>query len=221
MMYSFGQRKHTRVWDEPFYASYLLRTGLNHPMRDEIMTHGILDYTEVMRACTKPSPTLFYQKHMCQHIAPEDELNWILDLQNVLLIRHPARVIASYHAKRENPISSDLGFDVQARIFDLIKDAGQTPIVIGATDIRANPEVMLEKLCAAIGIGFDPAMLSWPKGGNKGDGIWASHWYNAVHNSTGFAPPESNLPNLPDHLRTVLDECLPHYEKLSKHRIKL
>ncbi|MFZ8959644.1 MAG: HAD family hydrolase, partial [Paracoccaceae bacterium] len=40
MMYAFGTRADCAVWDEPFYAPYLAETGLDHPMRSEILaTH--------------------------------------------------------------------------------------------------------------------------------------------------------------------------------------
>ena len=38
MMRSFGARADAIVVDEPFYAAYLDRTGLEHPMRAEIIT---------------------------------------------------------------------------------------------------------------------------------------------------------------------------------------
>ena len=102
-MYSFAQRPDTRVWDEPFYSAYLTRTGLDHPMRDEIMAAYEPDYDKVIAACVEPSSDVFYQKHMCQHFDVTDDMRWVLRLTNVLLIRHPQRVIASYDAKRENP----------------------------------------------------------------------------------------------------------------------
>ncbi|MEC7257780.1 MAG: HAD family hydrolase, partial [Pseudomonadota bacterium] len=37
MMYSFASRRDFAVVDEPFYAMYLNRTGIIHPMRDEII----------------------------------------------------------------------------------------------------------------------------------------------------------------------------------------
>ncbi len=49
---------------------------------------------------------------------------------------------------------------------------------------------MLRKLCAALGLDFTGRMLSWPAGGISEDGVWAAHWYGAVHRSTGFAGPK-------------------------------
>ncbi len=37
MMRSFGARPDTAVIDEPFYAAYLTETGLDHPMRNEVL----------------------------------------------------------------------------------------------------------------------------------------------------------------------------------------
>ena len=37
LMRSFENRKDTKVYDEPFYAYYLKKTNLNHPMKDEII----------------------------------------------------------------------------------------------------------------------------------------------------------------------------------------
>ena len=81
---------------------------------------------------------------------------------------------------------------------------------------------MLSRLCAALGIAFDDAMLSWKPGIHESDGIWASHWYHQVEKSTGFAPPpakEEPLPALPAELRKIADEARPYYERLAEHRI--
>ena len=37
LMYSFAQRKDTRVIDEPLYAHYLKKSGAKHPGRDEVL----------------------------------------------------------------------------------------------------------------------------------------------------------------------------------------
>ena len=39
---------------------------------------------------------------------------------------------------------------------------------------------MLRALCAALGVPFDAAMLSWPAGPRDSDGVWAPHWYAGV-----------------------------------------
>ena len=96
---------------------------------------------------------------------------------------------------------------------------GQEPIVVDSADIRRDPEGMLKKLCDALELEWDPAMLSWPEGGHKDDGVWASHWYGAVHKSAGFAGAEGDLPELSGEAGQLADQAMAHYQKLAMHKI--
>ena len=222
MMYAFGARRDCAVVDEPFYAAYLAATGLNHPMRDRILASQPQDPDRVIAQITGPVPGKkrhFYQKHMAQHMVAGIDRGLLGQMRNVFLIRHPARVVASYGARRENPTLTDIGFVQQAGLFDLARELGDTPVVIDSHDIRADPETMLTRLCAAIGIGFEPAMLHWPVGGHARDGVWAAHWYGAVHQSTGFGGPEGPLPAMTGPLAQVVEEAMPSYEKLRGEKL--
>ena len=213
MMYSFGARADFAVWDEPFYAPYLTATSEDHPMRDAILTAHETDPAKVAAHCAGPIPGAkphFYMKHMPHQMVDGFPLDWARDCVNVHLIRHPARVIASYGAKRDRITDAAIGFAAQAALYDRIGG-----IVIDSADIRDDPKGMLTTLCTAIGLPFDPAMLSWPKGGHPQDGAWAPHWYGAIHASTGFAGPEGPLPVLDGDARDLLDRALPHYARLS------
>ena len=44
------------VWDEPFYAAYLEATGLDHPMRAEVLGAHERDPEAVARRCAGPVP---------------------------------------------------------------------------------------------------------------------------------------------------------------------
>lgn len=222
MMYSFGAREDCAVVDEPFYAAYLCATGLDHPMRAEILASQPHDPDEVVMQLLGSVPAQkrhFYQKHMSQHMIPGIPRGWVSEVTNVFLIRHPARVAASFSAKYDNPGLADIGFVQQAELFDQLTAAGQTPVVIDSADIRRDPETMLKRLCAAIGLPWDPAMLSWPAGGHADDGVWAAHWYGAVHRSTGFAPAEGDLPELDSDQQALADAAKPFYENLKRHAI--
>lgn len=197
MMYSFGNRADCAATDEPFYAAYLTASGVTHPMNDQIISSQPNDPNDVISAITGSNPdgvAHWYQKHMTHHMLPNFPMDWISDFTNVFLIRHPARVIASYAAKRENPSLEDLGFVQQKRIYDHCLALGQTPIVVDSDDILADPETVLTGLCDQIGIPFDPAMLAWSAGSRTYDGVWAAHWYDSVHQSTGFGPAPKGLP---------------------------
>jgi hypothetical protein len=217
MMYAFGNRADFAIWDEPFYASYLAATGANHPMRDEITVAHEIDPAKVAQHCLDTIPAqkpYLYMKHMPHHMIAGFPLDWARDCINVHLIRHPVRVIASYGAKREAMTIEDIGYVQQAALYDQVGG-----VVIDSSDIRAAPEVMLKKLCAAIDLPFDPAMLHWEAGPRAADGIWATHWYNAVHQSTGFAGPEGPLPDLDPAQEKMRHLAMPHFEKLAKHKL--
>ena len=225
MMYSFGARSDCAVWDEPFYAAYLAKTGLDHPMRVEILTAGESDADVVLDRCLGEIPdnkSVFYQKHMTHHMVPDFGLHWISQMTNVFLIREPAKVIASYNAKRENPNLEDIGFMQQAEIFDQIaNETGKVPAVIDSDDILVNPEEMLRKLCDHINLDFQESMLHWPKGGHKDDGAWASHWYKSVWESTEFSKPKATETILSPAGAALQEEARPYYAMLYKHRISL
>jgi len=217
MMYAFGNRPDFAIWDEPFYAPYLAQTGADHPMAAEIIAAHEADPTIVSQRIldtNKAETPHFYMKHMPHHMTCGVPMDWAKTCVNIHLIRHPARVIASYGAKRSDITDDDIGFRQQATLFDQIGG-----LVIDSADIRQDPENMLKKLCSAISLPFDPAMLSWPAGPRADDGIWAAHWYNAVHKSTGFAGAEGPLPNLTGRDRNLLENALPYYEKLAAHKI--
>ena len=218
MMYSFGARPDCAVWDEPFYAAYLAKTGIDHPMRDRIIAAHDPDPDSVARRIMGPIPggkAHFYLKVMPHQMIDGFPLGWAEACANVHLIRHPARVVASYGAKRDEVTLDDLGFRQQVEIFNRIGG-----VVVDSADIRDNPGRMIELLCNSIRLPFDPAMLSWPRGGHPDDGIWASHWYGAVHQSTGFAGPEGPLPDLDGEARVIADAALPYYETLFTRRLR-
>lgn len=214
MMYAFGARADFAVMDEPFYAPYLAQSGADHPMGAEILAAHEVDPARVAQSCTQGGTPHLYMKHMPHHMLPGFPMDWAHDCVNVHLIRHPARVIASYAAKREAPTLEDIGFVQQTQVYQKLGG-----IVIDSTDIRAQPEVMLRALCAAIDLPFDAAMLQWPAGPRAEDGIWARHWYGAVHRSTGIAGAEGPLPQVPAALQPLLDAALPHYLGLHRRRL--
>ncbi|MBS0565462.1 MAG: HAD family hydrolase [Proteobacteria bacterium] len=223
MMYAFAARGDCAVWDEPFYAAYLRLTGIDHPMREEIIAAHDPDPARVAAACAGPIPQeqrLFYQKHMTLHMVPGIDRTFMRACENVFLIRHPARVVASYARKREGPTLADIGFVQQAELFDEVAGwSGRVPLVLDSEDIRADPKATLGGLCARLGIAFTPAMLHWPAGPKPYDGVWAPHWYNAVHASTGFDAPEGALPGLSGAFAQLVDRALPYYQRLQAYRI--
>lgn len=223
MMYAFAARGDCAVWDEPFYAAYLRATGIDHPMAAQVIAAGQPDPDRVADACLGPIPqsqSLFYQKHMTLHMIAAFDRGFLRGLTNVFLIRHPARVVASYTQKRDSPTQDDIGFVQQAELFDEVAGwLGRAPLVLDSADVRADPAGTLGRLCTALGIGFTPKMLAWPAGPKPFDGAWAPHWYNAVHASTGFGTAEADLPVLTGAFARLAEAAMPAYQALARYKI--
>jgi hypothetical protein len=224
MMRSFENREDTAVVDEPFYAAYLLKTGLDHPMRDAVLLSQQLDWQRVVDRLLGPVPRgqpVFYQKHMTHHMLPEFGRSWIRFCHNAFLIRSPEQVLASYAEKRSQVTLADIGFVEQRELFEREADRlGNPPPVIEAADVLENPRGMLTALCAVLGVSFSDRMLDWPKGRRPTDGIWAPVWYEAVEESTGFTRPVGPQPKLmADELRPIADAARPHYERLAAFKL--
>ena len=223
LMYSFAARGDCAVWDEPFYAAFLAATGIDHPMRDEVIAAGECDPQAVACACIGPIPgglPLHYQKHMTLHMIPAFDRSFMRSCVNVFLIRHPARVVASYSRQRTSVTLEDIGFIQQEALFDEVTAFdGRTPVVVDSSDIRADPGGVLARLCAAVGIEYTERMTRWPAGGHPSDGVWAPHWYEAVHRSTGFDSAEGPLPDLTGAAAELVSLAMPSYARLKAHAI--
>jgi len=182
------------------------------------------DWASVMAAMRGPVPDgspIWYQKHMWHHMAGPIGHADFAGFTHAFLIREPQRMIASYLRKREAAAFESFGMDRQADFFEREADRlGHAPPVIEANDVLADPGGVLSKLCAALGISWNPAMLAWERGRRSTDGPWAPHWYAAVEASTGFGPPETEAIDLPDGARRLADQCGPYYERLAAHRIR-
>ena len=226
MMRAFAARADCAVSDEPFYAAYLAATGLDHPMREEVIASQPTDWRAVATAMLGPVPggkAVWYQKHMTHHMLPDFGRDWIEGLSNAFLIRAPEAVLASYARKRPGPLSLDeIGLPAQVELFERAAGRlGRAPPVIDGRDVQADPRRALGALCAALGLAFDPAMLAWPPGRRDSDGVWAPAWYAEVEKSTGFAPPsaEPSFDDLPDSLKPIAEAARPLYERLARHKL--
>jgi len=226
MMRAFENRPDTAVIDEPFYAAYLAATGLDHPMREEVLMAQPTEWRDVVRTLTGPAPggrAVFYQKHMTHHMLADIGRDWIGACRSAFLIRPPEAVLASYAAKRDGVELADIGFVQQAELFEREADQrGAAPPVIEAGDVLADPRGMLAALCTALDIPFRAQMLSWPAGRRATDGVWAPAWYDAVERSTGFGPPrtEASFDDLPDRLKPIADQARPAYQRLAALKLR-
>lgn len=221
IMYSFRQREDTIVLDEPLYGHYLVRTGLRHPGRGEVVDSLVCDGERVVREVLLgdcPRPVMF-SKNMAHHLVGLD-LGFLDELTNVLLTRDPREMLPSLVKNVPDADLDATGLPRQVAILERIDAAGDEPVVLDAGALLRDPRGVLTELCRRVGLTFEEAMLSWPAGAKPEDGVWAPYWYANVHASTGFGSHRPRAGPFPEPLEPLLDACLPLYERLLGHAIR-
>ncbi len=225
MMRSWENRADTVVIDEPFYGPFLAHSGQNHPLKEKVMATQGTNYQAVLEKLLAPQAAhvdIFYQKHMAHHMPDmafvKDYL--IAPFNHAFLIRDPKDVVRSYVRKYPEITAEALGYGRQLRIFNLVRDIkSENPPVIESVDVLNRPKETLQKLCLALGVCFDDDMLSWPTGYRDSDGVWASHWYNRVIESTGFKAYQEKATPLTDREAEVAAACQADYEFLKEFKV--
>ena len=224
MMRSFENRPDAVVVDEPLYSAYLSRTGIEHPAREEVIASQPADLDVAIAGLSEPLPPgrhVHYAKHMAHHVSQDMDLRWTLRFANVLLIRDPVEVVASYVRSRESCEPDDIGLPQQGWLQDLWDEHDVEVPVIDARDFLGDPEAHLRWLCDWLEIPFTERMLTWPAGPRESDGVWAPHWYAAVWASTGFEPWHPRDTSLSEHDAAVAEACRPVYEALHARRVQV
>jgi hypothetical protein len=217
LMRAWENRPDTVVTDEPLYAFYLDRTGLDHPGRDQVIASQPTDWRVVLARLGDPLPAgavIGYAKHMTHHLLPEVDRAALAPFRHAHLIRDPRELLASYARVRAEPTLDDLGLRQQAEIFETFGGP-----VVDSRDLLADPPGVLTALCQALGVPFDGHMLSWPPGPRDSDGVWAPYWYGSVRSSTGFAPYQPSGAPLPARLEPLAGQCQPYFDRLHRYRL--
>ncbi|HET9968463.1 MAG TPA: hypothetical protein VFQ68_09505 [Streptosporangiaceae bacterium] len=222
LMRSWENRPDTVVVDEPLYAFYLDRTGLDHPGRDEVIASQPTDWRVVLAHLAGDplarGAVIGYAKHMTHHLLPEVDRAAFAPFRHAHLIRDPRELLASYARVRAEPTLDDLGLRQQAEIFESFGGP-----VVDSRDLLADPPRVLAALCQALGVPFDPSMLAWPPGPRDSDGVWAPYWYDSVRSSTGFVPKTPGRPPaaapLPARLEPLAERCQPYFDRLHRYRL--
>ena len=220
MMYSWRERSDTLVFDEPIYAHYLRVTGRRHPGDVEVMASQDNDGDAVVRdvmLADYDSPVVFF-KQMAKHLVDIDR-SFLPKFRNVLLTREPHAMLTSLQVRLPDATIEDTGFPELMEILETLSEMGDEPIVVDTQILLADPESTLAELCHRLGLEFEPAMLRWPAGPKPEDGVWAPHWYDTVHKTTGWQPQADKGAELLPGVESAYEKALPMYERLLPYRI--
>jgi hypothetical protein len=186
-------------------------------MYKEIIGYYPNTYDDVVTSLTSEIPNdkeHWYQKHMAHHLIDLNNIDWIKNFENCILIRHPKDVINSYVKKNTLNHIDELGYPQQYKIMSYLDNIGKKFIVIDSNILLNNPEKILSQWCSSINLEFDISMLKWEKGNHSQDGIWWKHWYDNVITTTRFNKFSSYQSELDKKYQSIYDEALDYYNKL-------
>lgn len=221
LMYSFAQRADTKVVDEPLYGHFLRVSGAQHPMREDVLAAVNTDGNDVMRKLlsepAQDAVTVLFMKQMAHHLVDLDQ-SFMQRTHNIFLIRNPREMLPSLTIQLPDARLEDTGLATQWQLFERLIANGQDPVVLDSRELLLDPAGVLGSLCEHLDLDYTDKMLTWPAGARAEDGVWAPHWYHAVHKSTGFAPYVAKS-EFPQNLEALLAECKPWYDKLFAHAI--
>ena len=221
LMYSFAQREDTSVFDEPLYAHYLKVSGAKHPAREEVLRSLDNDGNKVVQEVILQENNKILFHKLMTHFLIDIDTEFLSAVTNIIFIRDPKEIIASYSKVIPNPTMEDIGIKKQYELYLDLKKRGKEPIILDSKYLLQNPGLILKKICLLLEMPFDKKMLEWERGARVEDGIWASYWYKNIHNSTGFFPYTTQTIRLTESNAILAKECLPYYEFLTAKSIQL
>ena len=221
LMYSFAQRKDTKVFDEALYAHYLESSGAIHPGREDVLLSQENNGNKVVKnVILKKREFISFHKLMT-HFLININTDFLSEVINVIFIRNPKEIIFSYSKVIPNPTMDDIGVEKQYKLYLELEKNGQIPIVLDSKYLLRNPELILKKLCSLLNISFDSKMLKWERGTKEEDGTWAKYWYENVHNSTSFLPYTEKEIILENSNLELHEKCKTYYKFLTNKSIKI
>jgi len=221
LMYSFGNREDTTILDEPMYAHYLSKNNIIHPGQEMILKSQSTAIEKVKAEILfkNYSTNYLFIKNMAHHFINID-WNFILKMENIIYIRHPKQLIASFAKVIDQPTLLDIGVELSFQLYEFLVSNNQTPIILDSGELLKNPEKILRLICDQLEIPFTKKMLNWEAGPRKEDGVWAEHWYTNVHQSTGFKKQKSSNQPMADRLIPLYETAMEFYQPLFENSIK-
>jgi Sulfotransferase domain len=161
-----------------------------------------------------------FVKEMAYQLGPLLRADVLARFTSSFLVRDPAWAIPSLLRVWPDATIEEAGYRAQLEAFDLATEVqGAPPPVLDSDDLRRDPDGVVERWCAAVGIEHRPEALRWEPGMPADWGRWGS-WFEAAAASTGFAPPsDAPPPPLTGRAADLVERCRPAYDAMVGHRL--
>ncbi|MEM7269406.1 MAG: hypothetical protein AAF401_09145 [Pseudomonadota bacterium] len=219
------ERGDLAAFHEPFmYDYYLNRAG--RIFADFLPDPAHPTTYEATRAMirAKAAERPVFLKDMAYYVAdplPQDA-EFLAEITHAFLIRDPAAAILSY-AKRDPEFAlKEAGLEAQWRLYQAVKEAGLSALVIRAEDVQADPAAELARYWDFAGLSDMPEALTWDSEIPEG---WetVADWHRETLASGEIRPPdardaEAELTALGSPFTDYLAHHRPFYELLAHQK---
>jgi len=217
----FIERGDFEVFHEPFaHMAFDEQSAIPHDNLDCGLPR---DYTSIKSLLRRTRLTRdVFHKDMCYHCLDELKADpeFLLEQQNVFIIREPGRTIVSHHAMFAQMPLHAIGHQALYEIFCRVtKLTGKIPYVVNGDDLANRPEDTLRRLCDHLQLEFFPEALSWEASCPTQWQAWRS-WHKDAETSTRILPArddfdEKRLSAYP-HLMAYYQVHRPFYERMNQ-----
>ena len=210
---------------EPFGPAYYRGVDRRTTRPDENPLEPDVSYASVLAmldADAARGPV--FSKDMSNYIVHMADGDFLDRFQHTFLIRHPALVLPSMHAQWPSFTLEETSFAHQHQLFDLVAERyGEPAPVINSDDLLGHPERAISAYCDVVGIPFIPRALHWDEGDREEVTWYGGGWHDNLKGSTGIGHQQTDYAKIEDVplLGELYEQCLPHYEALYPHRIRL
>lgn len=203
-----------QVLHEPFmYHHYLTQSERLFPDFSPEPGHPCKygDIRQMILDMAVDGPVFF--KDMAYYVLSElpRDTRFLADMSHAFLVRDPAESILSYYKRDPAFTRTELGIEAQFRLYQVLVNLGQTPLVITADQLRASPEVTLGRYWVHVGLPFAPNAFRWDDTVPEG---WRSvvDWHADVLSKGAIQRPE----RCHDH-SSELEQLGPPFTEYERH----
>lgn len=148
------------------------------------------------------------------------DAEFLLEQQNVFIIREPGRAILSHFAIYEQMPEQAIGHKALYEIFCRVtRLSGKIPYVINAEDLARQPEDTVRRLCDHLQLEYRPQALHWEPCCPPQWQAWRN-WHVEAEQSTGIVAPTDDFDahQLDPHPRLLgfYQAHRPFYERMNQ-----
>ncbi len=221
------ERGDLACFHEPFMYDYYLNRSPRMMPKFEPSADQRVNYAEtraMILEAAEAGPVFF--KDMSYYHLPQiyDDMELAERLVNLFLIRDPRRSILSYYKLDPEVSAVEIGLEALWQHYSwLVNAMKQSPVVIEAEAIQADPRRVVRAVWQRIGLADCPAAFDWQVENVPDDWKSVRGWHQDVSAATGIRPPEGDADlaakfaeaaaGAPK-LQRLLDQHLPYYELL-------